>query len=145
MQTGLSEAAGADFLPLEALGDRQVSKQISPAAVRLFLRLAEHWRLSIEQQRVLLGGISRQTYYNWRDGKVGALSRDQLERISLALGVRSGLKLLFADEGAAARWLTAANEDVPFGGASPLARMTQGSIDDLYAVRRYIDAWRGMA
>lgn len=145
MQTGLSEAAGADYLPLDALGDRLVSKRISPAAVRLFLRLAEHWRLSIEQQRVLLGGISRQTYYNWRDGKVGALSRDQLERISLALGIRSGLKLLFADEASAARWLAAANEDVPFGGVSPLARMTQGSIDDLYAVRRYIDAWRGMA
>ena len=144
MLTGLSEAASGAYLPLEALGDRQVSKEISPAAVRLFLRLAEHWRLSIEQQRILLGGISRQTYYNWRDGKIGALSRDQLERISLVLGIRSGLKLLFAEEDSAARWLTSANDDVPFGGASPLARMTQGSIDDLYAVRRYIDAWRGM-
>ncbi len=145
MLTGFGEAAAGNIgMPLSALADRETAKKISPTAVKLFFRLAALWRLSIEQQRVLLGGISRQTHYNWREGKVGPLSRDQLERISLILGIHSGLKLLFADEASAERWFTAANHDVPFGGASPLARMTQGSIDDLYAVRRYIDAWRGM-
>lgn len=144
MLTGFSDAVSEFSLPMETLGDRQLSKEISPAALRLFFRLAERWRLSISQQRVLLGSISRQTYYNWRDGKVGVLSRDQLERISLLLGIHSGLKLLFADDASAERWLTGANSDVPFGGSAPLGRMTQGSIDDLYAVRRYIDAWRGM-
>jgi hypothetical protein len=41
-----------------------------------------------------------------------------------------------------ARWLKAANTDLPFTGGSPLDRMVQGSIDDLYAVRRYLDGWR---
>jgi uncharacterized protein (DUF2384 family) len=133
-----------EHLPLEALQDRGVSKEISPVAVKLFLRLADVWNLAVDQRRALLGGISRPTYHNWQRGKVGPLSRDQLERISLALGIHKGLKLLFADEASANRWFTSPNTDVPFGGLSPLERMTRGGIDDLYAVRRYIDAWRGM-
>lgn len=140
-----TEAATVDErLPLEALQDREVSKEISPVAVKLFLRLADVWKLAVDQRLTLLGGISRPTYYNWQKGKGGPLSRDQLERISLTLGIHKGLKLLFADEASAERWFTSPNTDVPFGGRSPLERMTRGGIDDLYAVRRYIDAWRGM-
>lgn len=141
-----AESAAIDQrLPLAALQDRNVSREISPAAVRLFLRLADAWRLTVDQRCALLGGISRPTYHNWQKGRVGALSRDQLERISLVLGIRKGLRLLFADEASAERWFTSPNDDVPFGGRSPLERMTAGGMDDLYAVRRYLDAWRGMA
>ena len=70
--------------------------------------------------------------------------RRTLERISLVLGIHKGLKLLFADEASGMRWLTSPNRDLPFGGVSPLERALRGSIDDLYAVRRYVDAWRGM-
>jgi hypothetical protein len=128
----------------DALRDPKVRQRMSPAAVRLFLRLTELWRLAVDQRRALLGDISRPTYHNWQNGKVGTLTRDQLERISLVLGIHKGLKLLFADEASATRWLTSPNRDLPFGGRSPLDRALRGSIDDLYAVRRYIDAWRGM-
>ena len=137
-------AVQGESLPLEALGDRRARAQLSPAAVRLFVRISEAWGLAVEQRRALLGHVGRQTYYNWAGGKVKALSRDQLERISLVLGIHKGLKLLFADDASAMRWLSSPNRDVPFGGQAPLARMLRGSIDDLYAVRRYIDAWRGM-
>jgi hypothetical protein len=136
--------AAPGVLAADALRDPKVRLRMSPTAVRLFLRLTELWRLAVDQRRVLLGDISRPTYHNWQNGKVGALTRDQLERISLVLGIHKGLKLLFADEASAARWLTSPNRDLPFGGQSPLDRALRGSIDDLYAVRRYIDAWRGM-
>jgi len=64
----------------------------------------------------------RPTYHNWQRGKVGTLSRDQLERISLLLGIHKGLKLLFSDEAAGLRWFKSANRDLPFGGAAPLDR-----------------------
>jgi hypothetical protein len=127
-----------------ALRDPKVRERMSPTAVRLFLRLTELWRLAVDQRRALLGDISKPTYHNWQNGKVGTLSRDQLERISLVLGIHKGLKLLFADEASATRWFTSPNSDLPFGGQSPLERALLGGIDDLYAVRRYIDAWRGM-
>lgn len=128
----------------ESLRDPKVREGMSSAAVRLFLKLADHWNLSVDDRRALLGGIARQTYHNWRRGKVGTLNRDQLERISLLLGTHKGLKLLFADEAAGLRWFNSANSDLPFGGASPLDRALRGGMGDLYAVRRYIDAWRGI-
>ena len=137
-------AVAPNVLAPNALRDTKVRERMSPTAVRLFLRLTELWRLAVDQRCVLLGDISRPTYHNWQKGKVGTLSRDQLERISLVLGIHKGLRLLFADEASATRWLTSPNRDLPFGGQSPLDRALRGSIDDLYAVRRYIDAWRGM-
>jgi hypothetical protein len=91
---------------------------------------------------VLLGGVPPSTYHKWKGGAVGTLSYDQLERISLVLGIYKALKLLFADDASGVRWLKAANSDLPFAGGSPLDRMLRGSIDDLYAVRRYLDGWR---
>ena len=129
---------------IAALRDPKTRERLSGPAVRLFLRLAELWGLSVDQRRALLGDVSRQTYHNWQNGKLGALSRDQLERISLLLGIQKGLRLVFADDAAGLRWFKSANRDLPFGGASPLARALKGGIDDLYAVRRYLDAWRGV-
>jgi Protein of unknown function (DUF2384) len=40
------------------------------------------------------------------------------------------------------RWLKAPNTDRPFAGGSPLDRTLRASIDDLYAVRRYLGGWR---
>ena len=97
-------------LAADALRDPKVRERMSPTAVRLFLRLTELWRLAVDQRRALLGDISKPTYHNWQNGKVGTLSRDQLERISLVLGIHKGLKLLFADEASATRWLTSPNQ-----------------------------------
>jgi hypothetical protein len=143
--TGLDlPLAAPGVLAADALRDPKVRERMSSPAVRLFMRLSDLWRLAVDQRRALLGDISPAAYHNWRNGKTGTLTRDQLERISLVLGIHKGLRLLFADEASATRWLTAPNRDLPFGGESPLARALKGSIDDLYAVRRYIDAWRGM-
>jgi hypothetical protein len=136
--------AAPGVLAPNALRDPKVRERMSPAAVRLFMKLSDAWRLAVDQRRALLGDISPAAYHNWRNGKTGTLTRDQLERISLVLGIHKGLKLLFADEASATRWFTSPNRDLPFGGESPLGRALRGSIDDLYAVRRYIDAWRGM-
>ena len=138
------QIAPSDILGPELMRDPKVREGMSSAAVRLFLKLADQWSLSVDQRLALLGDISRQTYHNWQRGKVGTLSRDQLEQISLLLGTHKGLKLLFSDEAAGLRWFKSANRDLPFGGAAPLDRALRGGIDDLYAVRRYIDAWRGI-
>jgi hypothetical protein len=134
----------AELMPLEwddlrSAGHR---RRLSPAAVRLFLQVADRWSLTVEQRRTLLGDISKPTYHNWQKGKVAVLSRDQLERISLVLGIYQGLKLLFSDTAGALRWLKSPNRDLPFAGGSPLDRLLCGGIDDLYVVRRYLDAWR---
>jgi hypothetical protein len=124
--------------------DPAVRARLSAPAIRTFLNVAAAWALTVEEQRVLLGGPSTSSYHNWKAGRVAALSFDQLERISLVLGIYKALRLLFSDDAAGLRWLKALNREPVFAGRSPLDRMLRGSIDDLYAVRRYLDAWRGV-
>ncbi|MGF7161161.1 hypothetical protein FHS85_002796 [Rhodoligotrophos appendicifer] len=137
-------SSALNFVDGPDLGSRRQREALSGPAVRLFLRLADVWQLPVNDRLILLGGIARQTYHNWQGGKASALSRDQLERISLILGIHKGLKLVFVEDAGAMRWLKSANRDMPFGGRSPLAHMLNGAMDDLYAVRRYLDAWRGV-
>jgi hypothetical protein len=120
-------------------------RRLSGPAMRLFFGAAELLGLTVDQRRAILGDVSEATYHNWRKepGRV-VLTRDQLERVSLLLGILKGVRLIFADDPTAFRWLRAANQDPPFEGRSPLERMTAGSIIDLYRVRRYLDAWRGV-
>lgn len=129
-------------IPFAERHDPAVRRRLSGPGLRTFFNVAGEWGLTVEQQRVLLGGVPPSTYHKWKGRAVGTLSYDALERISLVLGIYKGLKVLFADDAGGLRWLKAANTDRPFAGGSPLDRMLRGSIDDLYAVRRYLDGWR---
>lgn len=132
------------YIPLDALRDNEIRRELSPSAFRLFIKLCDRWGFDENQRLALLGDIHRQTYHNWKREGVKSLSRDQLERISLLLGIHKGLGLLFADHDSARRWFFSLNHDLPFGGISPSDHLFKGSINHLYEVRRYIDAWRGM-
>ncbi len=124
--------------------DSAFRERLSGPGLRIFFNIAGEWGLTVAQQRILLGGIPASTYHKWKSSAVGTLSYDQLERVSLVLGVYKAQKTLFANDATGVRWLKAANTDLPFGGGSPLDRLLRGSIDDLYAVRRYLDGWRGV-
>ena len=130
--------------PDDVLDDVAARARLSGPGLRTFFAVADELRLSIDEQCRLLGGVGRSTCHKWRNNQKVILSRDQLERVSLVLGIYKALKLLFVDGSETLRWLKAANTDLPFANASPLGRMLRGSIDDLYAVRRYLDAWRGV-
>jgi hypothetical protein len=131
----------AGVASLEGEADRE---RLSGPGLRTFFRIADEWNLPIANQCTLLGGISRSTLNNWRGGANVALTRDQLERVSLVLGIYKAVRLLFADGDGARRWLKARNHDYAFAGMSPVERTLRGGISDLYAVRRYLDAWRGV-
>lgn len=119
--------------------------QISRVAVKLFLGIAEEWRLTDEQRCTLAGLGTRTTLHNWRQ-KLAAdepikLGKDTLERLSYLAGIYKGIQLLFSDPEQWKNWVHRPNRD--FGGASALDRMLVGRVVDLVDVRRYVDAWRG--
>lgn len=143
-QLAHADVSVAPALSLESLKDPEARRRLSTPAIALFLRTCDLWDLKVEERMAVLGGISRQTYHNWKGGKVATLTRDQLERISLVLGVLKGLRLVFAEDAHAIRWLKAANEDAIFRGGAPLELMVEGGIGGLHEVRRYLDAWRGV-
>ena len=124
--------------------DPAVRRRLSGPGLRAFFAITNGWSLTAKGQRILLGSVPESTFHHWKGGKHGALSYDQLERISLVLGIHKALTLLFAEEENGRTWLRQPNDETVFAGKAPLERMQAGSIDDLHRVRRYLDAWRGV-
>lgn len=113
------------------------------AALRVFFRIADLWRLSTAERITLLGSPPRSTFFKWRKEGAAHLSRDTLERISYILGIYKALQILLPDAAAADAWIRKPNSAEIFGGRSALDRMLSGNVADLYVVRRYLDAERG--
>lgn len=127
----------------ELLEHRPDRRSLSGPALRTFFRIAEVWKLSVDQQMTLLGLSSRSTYFKWKKSPDVALPKDTLERISYVLGIYKALQILLPDEAAADEWIKRPNKAQPFGGRTALDRMLSGNIADLYVVRQYLDAQRG--
>jgi Protein of unknown function (DUF2384) len=119
-------------------------EQMAAAGLRAFVRIAEAWGLSIDEQLALLGQPPRSTFFAWRkQPEKAALSRDTLERLSNLLGIYKSLQILLPEPAAADRWVRQPNSAAPFGGGSVLQRMLAGNVSDLNFVRRYLDGVRG--
>lgn len=118
------------------------SAESAAAALRTFWRLAEAWKLSVNEQLVLLG-VGRTTLYQWKHGKVCPLDRHVLERLSYLFGIYAALHILLPLPERADAWLRRPNGAALFGGGSALDRMLGGQVADLYVVRQYLDAQRG--
>ncbi|MGA2081570.1 MAG: MbcA/ParS/Xre antitoxin family protein [Holophaga sp.] len=115
---------------------------LARAGLAGFARFAEVWGLTVDQQRHLLGGLPKATYYGLLRGTIRTVNRDTLERLSLLAGIWIDLEILVPDREAALGWLRRSHPDPRFGGASPLAWMLQGSVSALVDVRRYLEEWR---
>ena len=118
------------------------SAAAAAAALRTFWRLAEAWKLSINEQMTLLG-VGRSALYQWKQGKVGPLDRHVLERLSYLFGIYAALQLLLPEQARADEWLRKPNAAPLFGGRSALQHMLGGQVADLFVVRQYLDAQRG--
>ena len=127
---------------------RRVATQADPqslatAGLRGFFGIAEKWGLTEKDNLLLLGEPSRATYYNWKKGEVGKLSRDTLERLSYVVGIYKALRILIPNDTLAHAWVTRENDAPMFAGQPPLKLMLTGKLADLYRVRAYLDATRG--
>jgi len=124
-------------LPQDAAVPRDVQER---TALETFLRIAEAWGLTTDQQIVLLGSPARSTFFKWKK-EGGALPRDTLERISHLFGIYKCLNILIPDPARADAWVKRKNKY--WDDQSALDRMLTGKMADLIDVRRYLDAQRG--
>jgi hypothetical protein len=135
----LPAAGGADIQNFSKGKDRA---RLTQTALKAFVKLAGHWRISNPEAAALLG-VSLSTWERIkRGGRTEALSQDQLTRVSALIGTFKGLHLLFADE-MADRWLQLPNKGPLFENRRPIDAMIEGGIPRMLEVRRYIDAVRG--
>ena len=112
----------------------------TPVGLEAFLNMAEQWRLTTDEQIVLLGSPGRSTFFKWKkDG--GAMPADTTERLSHLLAIWKSLRVLFTVDQRGEDWVRRPNDY--FDGVSALDVMLGGKVVDLYKVRVYLDAQRG--
>ncbi len=126
---------------IRPLNDRE--RQKGRVALKAFFNITDAWQCSVEEQRRLLGDISKSTLYDYRKLPERLLPRDVMDRISYILGIYKALRILFPTEEQANAWVRKPNDAPLFNGQPAMTRMLAGSVVDLADVRRYLDAWRG--
>ena len=132
-------ATGGDLQTFAGEADRA---RLTATALKAFVRLSERWGLGNPDAAALLG-VSESTWDRIKAGRWdGALSQDQLTRVSAIVGIFKGLHLLFAD-GMADRWPRLPNRGPVFDRKSPIAAMIEGGIPRMLETRQYVDALRG--
>jgi len=123
--------------------DPEVRKRLSGPALRTFFNIAAAWKLSVTDQRALLGWPASSTYHKYKARDYGALSYDTLTRLSLILGIYKSLQVLYPDQPFADAWMRMPNTNPIFAGATPLSFAVNTGIDGLFRIRRLLDARRG--
>ncbi len=122
-------------------------KNLSGAALRSFVNIAEIWQLAEKERLIVLGQPARSTYYSWIEKASKkddiTLPLDVLLRISAMLGIYKALRIIFHDREQSVKWLLSSNKGSSFAGQSPKEIMLSGTPDGLMLVRRFLDAWRG--
>ena len=101
-----------------------------------FLRVSAAWGLDEPQERMLLGQPSLETLRNWKQNRTGALSLDQVERISYVLRI---FRLLQENQGATG-WLSVPRAEPIFGGRRPIDVMCLEDIRGLRQVAQFLQA-----
>lgn len=124
------------------LSNKDVLKQLSPPAIKAFLKMASIWELRDQDARQLLGGISNGAYYELKRTGSRILDQDRLTRISLLTGIFKALNILYSKK-LADRWVQLPNKNPMLGGETPLSFMIRGGVPAMMRVRQLLDARRG--
>jgi Protein of unknown function (DUF2384) len=141
--TGTPRAPRSTAIEPEVRPDPEVRRRLSGPALRTFFNIAGQWRLSVNEQRALLGWPASSTFHKYKSGDHGTLSFDTLTRLSLVIGIYKSLQVLFPEPAFADAWVRLPNSNPLFGGRPALSLMLDGGIDGLFKVRRLLDGRRG--
>jgi uncharacterized protein (DUF2384 family) len=134
-------ASGYKFNSTPDLSHLGTRERLSQSAADGFFAILDNWGVSIEKGGELLGGRPRSSVYKLKTA-VGTLTQDELTRISYVVGIYKALHILLPEE-LADLWVTQPNDDVLFGGRTPLDFMVREGIPGIQQVRSLLDAARG--
>lgn len=128
--------------PLADLTSRKERARLSGSALKAFFNAVTAWHVRDEDAMALLGGMASSSYYALKKSPRKVLDEDTMLRISYLIGIFKALNILHS-ESLADRWITLANRNPIFAGATPLQYMLRGGIPAMQIVRRLLDARRG--
>lgn len=109
-------------------------------ALRAIWKIAERWSLTDQELVRLLGQEDEAALVRLRTGQARDLPAETIIRLSLILGIFKAINTIMPSPKRADAWVRKANAAPLFEGKTALDRLLSGEIDDLDAVRRYLDA-----
>ena len=123
--------------------DRITSRKRLTCPVRFVLKLMEFWRLTRDQVVGLLGFDQADADHVAAalNGIVTFRGRDVRDRIAYLFAIRATLSSLFRDLDIENEWLREPHSLLH--GQSPLALLSNGSVEDLLLVKEYVDTVAG--
>lgn len=131
-------------LPL-SIEERHDSPEDRGVLAKMVMQLFDHWKLSTEDQAVLLGiaPSNRIALSRYREGGAIGTSRDQYDRVGHLLGIHKNLRLLFPhNRDLAYRWMSTRNK--AFDNFTPVEMIKEEGFAGLLMVRAYLDHARGV-
>ena len=132
---------GYQFDTLPDFSRLETRERLSQSAADGFFAIIDKWHVPFEKARELLGGMPRSSVYKLKTA-AGILRQDELTRISYLIGIYKALHILLPEE-LADNWVTRPNDNLLFGGQTPLDYMVRAGIPGLQQVRSLLDATRG--
>ncbi len=133
---------GLDSRKVPDLTDVGTRKRLSSPAIVAFFEIAHKWGLKSNDAMALLGGVSSGRYFELKRRHKGALTQDELTRVSLLIGIFKALNILF-NEKLANQWVSRPNSNPMFQDTPPLLAMIRGGVPGMLGVRRLLDSRRG--
>ncbi len=131
---------------MSAILEQQIAAtQDRRALAKMIMTLLDHWKLTTEDQAVLLGIApnNRAALTRYRKGEPIGSSRDQYERVGHLLGIHKNLRLLFPhNRDLAYRWMSTRNK--AFDHRTPVEVIKEWGFAGLLMVRSYLDRSRGV-
>jgi len=133
---------GLDSRKVPDLTDVGTRKRLSSPAIVAFFEIAHKWGLKSNDAMALLGGVSSGRYFELKRRHKGALTQDELTRVSLLIGIFKALNILF-NEKLANQWVSRPNSNPMFHDTPPLLAMIRGGVPGMLGVRRLLDSRSG--
>lgn len=120
-------------------GKARIDRLAGPA-LKAFFKIAQASSMTEEEQTGTFNITSVATLQRWFRQDTDGFQRDAIQRISLVRGIYKAINLLPTNRALADRWVRAANSDPLFSGRCAMALIASDKLDELYSVRRYLDA-----
>ena len=117
-----------------SLDENKTRRGIAQLALKGFFGIAKRWQLNRPQAMNLLGLTATSTYANWKNCKTSTIPRDTIERISYLLKIDETLRLIHGSDEDQLSWLLTLNAHPSFENKSPLDKMLEGNVVDIYKV-----------
>ena len=110
------------------------------ALAKMVMTLFDHWKLTTEEQAILLGlaPTNRAALTRYRKGEPIGTSRDQYERVGHLLAIHKNLRMLFPkNRDLVYRWISTRNK--AFDNLTPVEVIKEWGFAGLLKVRFYLD------